>query len=120
MFSADRTPFARAAASGDAAWRRKAERTDATMQSVGQDGAAFGRGGVGLPLVVASKPHGFARGLDSASILAVSERVAWTVDDVFRDRRFDATGSIVPASWVGTQDLDFLDERDQRTLNHCR
>src|SRR5262245_10465868 len=62
----------------------------------------------------------FAKGLDHAWIVAASERVAWTVDEIFGNRRFDASRPIVPASWVGTQDLGFLDEREQRTLNHCR
>jgi hypothetical protein len=59
-------------------------------------------------------------GLDYASIVAASERVDWTVDGIFRDRGFDASGPIVPASWVGTDTLGFLDDRTQRTLNHCR
>jgi len=62
----------------------------------------------------------FAQGLDHASIVAASERVAWTVDEIFGNRRFDASRPIVPASWVGTENLGFLDDREQRTLNHCR
>jgi hypothetical protein len=62
----------------------------------------------------------FSRGLDHASIVAASERIAWTVDEVFRDRRFDASQPMVPASWVGTQGLGFLDDNEQRVLNHCR
>ena len=54
------------------------------------------------------------------AILATSETVAWTVDEVFRDRGFDATQSFVPASWVRTDTLAFLDEHEQRVLNHCR
>ena len=62
----------------------------------------------------------FTRGLDYASIVATSERVAWTVDEIFRDRRFDATKRIVPDSWVRTQHLAFLDAQEQQTLNHIR
>jgi hypothetical protein len=62
----------------------------------------------------------FTRGLDYPSIVATSERVAWTVDEVFGDRRFDATKPIVPESWVGAQHLTFLDESSQRALNHLR
>jgi len=62
----------------------------------------------------------FARGLDHASVLAASERVAWTVGGVIRDRRFDPSGPLVPSSWLGTRDLGFLDERDERVLGHCR
>jgi len=64
--------------------------------------------------------HGFTRGLDYPSIVAASERVAWSVNQIFDGRRFDASKPIVPAGWVGTGHLDFLDARDQRTLNHCR
>jgi hypothetical protein len=52
--------------------------------------------------------------------VAASEQVAWTVDAIFRDRRFDASKPIVPASWVRTQALEFLTDQDQLTLNHCR
>jgi hypothetical protein len=64
--------------------------------------------------------HAFTRGLDYASVVATSERVAWTVDGVFRERRFDPSTTIVPSSWVGTASLGFLDEQAQRTLAHCR
>jgi len=63
---------------------------------------------------------GIASGLDYPSIVAASERVAWTVDEIFGDRRFDASRPLVPASWVGTQALGFLGRDEQRTLNHCR
>jgi hypothetical protein len=62
----------------------------------------------------------FSRGLDHAAIVAASERVAWTVDAVVASRQFDASRCIVPASWVGTQELGFLDEHEQRVLNQCR
>ena len=62
----------------------------------------------------------FARGLDHASIVAASERVAWTVDEVLEGRSFDASRPLVPASWVGTNELGFLDRDEQRVLNHCR
>jgi hypothetical protein len=64
--------------------------------------------------------YAFCRGLEHPSIVAVSERVAWTVDAVFADRRFDATKRIVPDSWLGTGHLAFLSDREQRTLNHIR
>jgi hypothetical protein len=67
-----------------------------------------------------SPAYAFTQGLDYASIVAASEKVAWTVDEIFRDRRFDASKPMVPASWVGTQTLGFLDNQEQRTLNHCR
>jgi hypothetical protein len=67
-----------------------------------------------------SPTYEFTRGLDYESIVATSERVAWTVDEVFLDRRFDASRPMVPASWVGTRTLEFLNEREQLTLNHCR
>jgi hypothetical protein len=57
---------------------------------------------------------------DYTTVVATSERVAWTVDGVFGGRAFDASGPIVPDSWVGTAGLPFLDGRDQRTLNQCR
>jgi hypothetical protein len=50
----------------------------------------------------------------------MSEKVAWTVDDIFHDRRFDATEPLVPASWVRTQHLAFLQTQEQQTLNHIR
>jgi hypothetical protein len=52
--------------------------------------------------------------------VATSEKVAWTVDAIFRDRHFDATKRIVPDSWVRTQHLAFLNAQEQRTLNHIR
>jgi hypothetical protein len=64
--------------------------------------------------------YAFTQGLDYDSIVAASEKVAWSVDAIFRDRRFDASKPIVPASWVGTQTLAFLTAQDQLTLNHCR
>jgi hypothetical protein len=64
--------------------------------------------------------YAFTHGLDYDSIVAASEKVAWSVDAIFRDRRFDASKPIVPASWVGTMALEFLTEQDQLTLNHCR
>jgi hypothetical protein len=67
-----------------------------------------------------STTYAFTQGLDYAGIVAASEQVAWTVDAIFRDRRFDASKPIVPASWVRTQALEFLTDQDQLTLNHCR
>jgi hypothetical protein len=67
-----------------------------------------------------STTYAFTQGLDYASIVAASEKVAWTVDEIFRDRRFDASKPIVPASWVRTQALEFLADQEQLTLNHCR
>jgi hypothetical protein len=64
--------------------------------------------------------YAFTQGLEYAAIVAASEQVAWTVDAIFRDRRFDASKPIVPASWVRTQALEFLTAQDQLTLNHCR
>jgi hypothetical protein len=62
----------------------------------------------------------YTRGLDYDSIVATSERVAWTVDEIYQDRLFDASKRIVPESWVQTRDLDFLNEQEQLTLNHIR
>jgi hypothetical protein len=64
--------------------------------------------------------YDFTRGLDYDSIVATSEKVAWTVEEIFRDRRFDTTKRIIPDSWVRTQHLEFLDEAAQRSLNHIR
>lgn len=69
---------------------------------------------------MAATTYGFTHGLDYPSIVSTSERVAWTVDDIFRDRRFDAGKRIVPESWVRTKHLAFLNEQEQRTLNHAR
>jgi hypothetical protein len=57
---------------------------------------------------------------DYAAIVSTSERVAWTVDEIFGDWRIDASRPIVPASWVGTGTVGFLDAGEQLTLNHCR
>jgi hypothetical protein len=65
-------------------------------------------------------PYAFTQGLDYASIVAASEQVAWSVDEIFRDRQFDASKPIVPASWVRTQALEFLTDQEQLMLNHCR
>ena len=64
--------------------------------------------------------YAFCRGLEYPSIVSASQRVAWTVDEIFVNRSFDATRHIVPASWSGTGHLAFLDAREQRTLNHIR
>src|SRR5262245_29639355 len=64
--------------------------------------------------------YGFSQGLDHAAITEVADRVAWTVDEVFAGRRFDASKPIVPAAWVGTEALAFLESSEQLTLNHCR
>jgi hypothetical protein len=69
---------------------------------------------------MATTTYEFTRGLDYPSIVATSEKVAWTVDAVFRDWRFDATKRIIPDSWVQTQHLAFLKAQEQRTLNHIR
>jgi hypothetical protein len=66
------------------------------------------------------KHYTFTRGLSYANVVAASERVAWTVDGVYRDRRFDASAPIVPSSWVGAEGLGFLDDEDRLVLNHCR
>jgi len=67
---------------------------------------------------MATTTYAFTRGTDSPSIMATSEKVTWTVDEVFHDRRFDATKRLVPDSWVWTQHLAFLDAGEQQTLNH--
>ncbi len=64
--------------------------------------------------------YAFARGADYSAAVAASERVAWTVDEVFGERRFDASKPIVPGSWVGSEGLDFLSSEEQRGLNHIR
>jgi hypothetical protein len=64
--------------------------------------------------------YAFTRTLDYASIVAASERVAWTVDEVLGERALDASKPIVPASWVGTAGLGFLTPGQQLLLNHCR
>ena len=69
---------------------------------------------------MATATYEFIRGVDYPAIVATSEKVAWTVEEIFRDRRFDVTKNIVPDSWVRTQHLPFLDEHEQRTLNHLR
>lgn len=69
---------------------------------------------------MASTPYAFTRGLDHDAIVSASEQVARTVDDVLDARSFDASRTMVPTSWVGTDGLPFLDEEAQRTLNHCR
>lgn len=62
----------------------------------------------------------FTRGADYPSIVATSQQVEWTVEDIFGDRRFDAAKKIIPDSWVRTQHLPFLTAQEQRTLNHLR
>ncbi len=69
---------------------------------------------------MATPNYEFTRGIDYSAIVATSERVAWTVDEIFHNRRFDTTKRIIPDSWVRTQRLAFLNEREQRTLNHLR
>src|SRR5262245_20004500 len=64
--------------------------------------------------------HSFARRLHYPSIVATSEKVSWTVDEVFRNRIFDPSQPIVPTSWLDTEGCDFLNEGDQLKLNHCR
>ncbi len=69
---------------------------------------------------MATATYSFTRGVDYPSIVATSEKVAWTVEEIFRDRSFDATKNIIPDSWVRTQHLTFLNEEEQRALNHLR
>jgi len=69
---------------------------------------------------MASTPYAFTRGLDYDAIVSASEQVAWTVDGILDALSFDASRTMVPTSWVGTDGLPFLDEEAQRTLNHCR
>ena len=45
-----------------------------------------------------STTYAFTQGLDYDSIVAASEQVAWTVEAIFRDRRFDLSKPLVPAS----------------------
>jgi hypothetical protein len=66
------------------------------------------------------RDYAFCKGLEYPSIVEASQRVAWTVDDIFANRRFDTTRRTVPDSWVGTEHLAFLDDREQRALNHIR
>ena len=47
---------------------------------------------------MATTNYEFARGIDYSAIVSTSERVAWAVDEVFHDRRFDTTKRIVPDS----------------------
>ena len=51
---------------------------------------------------MATASYSFTRGSDYSSIVATSEKVAWTVEEIFRDRRFDATNNIIP-NHGGTQ-----------------
>jgi len=62
----------------------------------------------------------FTNGISYSLIVSASERVTWTVDAVFSDRRFDATKPIIPDSWVGGNVLPFLDTAQRLTLNHIR
>jgi hypothetical protein len=64
--------------------------------------------------------HASTHGTDYGAIVDTSERVAWTVDEIFRDRRFDASKCIVPDSWVDTDQLPFLSAQEQLLLNHIR
>jgi len=66
------------------------------------------------------RTYPFTRRLSYAGIVAASERVAWTVDEVFANRRFDGSAPIVPSSWVGVDALPFLDDDDRLVLNHGR
>jgi hypothetical protein len=70
--------------------------------------------------LMATTPYAFTRGVDYPSIVATSEKVAWTVDAIVRDRHFDTTKRIIPESWVRTGHLAFLDAQEQQTLNHIR
>jgi hypothetical protein len=64
---------------------------------------------------MATTTYEFARYLDYPSIVATSERVAWTVDGVFNGRCFDASKAIVPESWVRTGHW----ERSGTTSSRC-
>ncbi len=63
-----------------------------------------------------TRSYDFARGVDYSSNVSASEKVAWTVEEIFRDRHFNASKPMIPDSWVGTEDLDFLSADEQRTL----
>src|SRR5688572_18593739 len=64
--------------------------------------------------------YSFIRGATHASIVAASERSAWTAEAVIGNRRFDTRRGIVPTGWVGTEALAFLDAHEQLVLHHCR
>jgi hypothetical protein len=69
---------------------------------------------------VSTENYTFTRGVDYSSVVSTSERVAWTIDGVFRNRVFDASKRIVPDSWVQAQHLPFLSTQEQIALNHIR
>ena len=64
--------------------------------------------------------YAFCKGLEYPSIVEASQRVAWTVDNIFANRGFDTTRRTVPDSWVGTEHLAFLGDSEKRTLTHIR
>jgi len=64
--------------------------------------------------------HATGNDVDYAAIVATSERLAWTVDEIFLGRRFDARKQIVPESWADTRHLPFLNAHEQLALNHIR
>jgi hypothetical protein len=70
--------------------------------------------------MMTTKSYEFTRGLDYPAIVTTSEKVAWTLNEIFAARRFDVSKRIVPDSWVRTHQLEFLDEPAQRALNHIR
>jgi hypothetical protein len=69
---------------------------------------------------MATTTHEFTRGIDYSAIVATSERVAWTVDQVFHDRRFDTPKALSQTHGSAPSTLAFLNEPEQRTLNHLR
>lgn len=62
---------------------------------------------------MATATYAFTRGTDYPAIVATSQKVEWTVDEIFGDRQFDATNKSIPDSWVRTQQLAFLNENEQ-------
>ena len=53
-------------------------------------------------------------------IVATSERVAWSVDTVLANHRFNVFLPFVPDSWLGLDEIDFLHPDDLKFLNHMR
>jgi hypothetical protein len=45
---------------------------------------------------MAMNEYTFCKGLEYPAIVAVSQRIAWTVDEIFANRRFAVTKPIVP------------------------
>jgi len=62
----------------------------------------------------------FTQGLEFSNIVSSSEKLAWTVEEVFKGKNFDPAKPFAPASWLNYAAFNFLSPAQTKHLNHIR